>query len=197
MRFNSIATLVAVTACFLAIECACAADAEKTNASSASAKWTAEWTQWGGSAARNNTPEGHNIPVEWNIGEFDYRTGEWKPQGSKNIKWVARLGSQTYGNTVVAGGHAYIGTNNSGGWLKRFPPDHDLGCLLCFDIKDGKFLWQHSSESCRPAACTIGRCKVCAAPRSWRATACTLSPIAVRSAAWIQKASTTGKTTAK
>ena len=21
-----------------------------------------------------------------------------------------------------------------------------MGCLLCFDIKDGKFLWQHSSE---------------------------------------------------
>ena len=62
------------------------------------------------------------------------------------MKWVARLGSQTYGNTVVAGGHAYIGTNNGGGWLKRYPPDHDLGVLLCFDIKDGKFLWQHSSE---------------------------------------------------
>ena len=25
-------------------------------------------------------------------------------------------------------------------------PDVDLGCLLCFDVKDGKFLWQHSSE---------------------------------------------------
>ena len=80
-----------------------------------------EWAQWGGSSLRNNTPEGHNIPTEWNIGEFDYRTGAWDPEGSKNIKWVARLGSQTYGNPVVAGGHAYIGTNNSGGWLKRYP----------------------------------------------------------------------------
>jgi outer membrane protein assembly factor BamB len=62
------------------------------------------------------------------------------------VKWVARLGSQTYGNTVVSSGHVYIGTNNSGGWLKRYPPDHDLGVLLCFDAKDGKFLWQHSSE---------------------------------------------------
>ena len=29
---------------------------------------------------------------------------------------------------------------------KRYPADVDLGCLLCFDDADGKFLWQHSSE---------------------------------------------------
>jgi outer membrane protein assembly factor BamB len=123
-----------------------AADSVKSGSSSKSGKPNAEWTQWGGSSVRNNTPEGHNIPTEWNIGEIDYRTGTWNPKKAKNVKWVARLGSQTYGNTVVSGGHAYIGTNNSGGWLKRYPPDHDLGVLLCFDIKDGKFLWQHSSE---------------------------------------------------
>jgi outer membrane protein assembly factor BamB len=105
-----------------------------------------DWPQWGGSSTRNNTPDGHDIPTEWNTGEFDYKTGVWNPAKSKNVKWVVRLGSQTYGNPVVAGGHAYVGTNNSAGWLKRYPADVDLGCLLCFDIKDGKFLWQHSSE---------------------------------------------------
>ena len=30
--------------------------------------------------------------------------------------------------------------------LKRYPADTDLGCLLCFNEADGKFLWQHSSE---------------------------------------------------
>ena len=66
---------------------------------------------------------------------------------AKNIKWVARLGSQTYGNPVVAGGKVFVGTNNSGGWLKRYPADRrSWACLLCFDVKDGKFLWQHSSE---------------------------------------------------
>jgi outer membrane protein assembly factor BamB len=109
-------------------------------------KTTTEWNQWGGSPTRNNTPVGNNIPTEWNIGNFDYRTGAWDSSKAKNIKWVARLGSQTYGNPVVAGGHAYIGTNNSAGWLKRFPADHDLGSLLCFDATNGKFLWQHSSE---------------------------------------------------
>jgi outer membrane protein assembly factor BamB len=140
MRRRTIITLaVALEACLFGAG-AWAADAGK------SAKSNTDWAQWGGSPQRNNTPIGHNIPTEWNIGEFDYRTGAWDPSKAKNIKWVARLGSQTYGNTVVSGGHAYIGTNNSGGWLKRFPPDHDLGVLLCFDIKDGKFLWQHSSE---------------------------------------------------
>ena len=68
------------------------------------------------------------------------------PQGAKNIKWVARLGSQTYGNPVVADGKVFVGTNNSGGWLKRYPADVDLGVPAGFDVKDGKFLWQHSSE---------------------------------------------------
>ncbi|MCH2113862.1 MAG: PQQ-binding-like beta-propeller repeat protein [Pirellulales bacterium] len=104
------------------------------------------WSQWGGDAARNNTPLGHNIPTKWNVGDFDYRTGEWDSTNAKNIKWVSRLGSQTYGNAVVADGKIYVGTNNSGGWLDRYPSKVDLGCLLCFDLETGDFLWQHSSE---------------------------------------------------
>ena len=106
----------------------------------------AEWNQWGGSPDRNNTPVGNDIPTEWNVGRFDYRTGEWDPATAKNISWVARLGSQTYGNPVVADGKVFVGTNNSGGWLERYPSDVDLGVLLAFDAKTGKFLWQHSSE---------------------------------------------------
>ncbi len=117
-----------------------------TTATAGSPERTREWKQWGGSPGRNNTPVGSNIPVVWDIGEFDFETGEWDSTNSQNIKWVARLGSQTYGNAVVADGRIYIGTNNAGGWLKRYPADVDLGCLLCFDVESGKFLWQHSSE---------------------------------------------------
>lgn len=105
-----------------------------------------DWNQWGGSPARNNTPEGTNVPVEWNIGEFDSKTGKWLKDTSEGIKWVAALGSQSYGNPVVANGKVYVGTNNGNGYLKRYPANVDLGCLLCFDEKDGTFLWQHSSE---------------------------------------------------
>ncbi len=95
---------------------------------------THDWPQWGGSPARNNVPDGKHIPTEWDIS-----TGE-------NIKWSMSLGSETYGNPVVANGKAYVGTNNGKGYLKRYPSNVDLGVLLCFDANTGKFLWQHSNE---------------------------------------------------
>lgn len=107
---------------------------------------TKEWTQWGGDSQRNNTPVGENIPTDWNVGEFDFETGEWDPTDAKNIKWVAQVGSQTYGNAVVADGKIYVGTNNGNGYLERYPEDVDLGVLLAFDIETGEMLWQHSSE---------------------------------------------------
>ncbi len=142
MKLNRLVNCGAVLICAIVTVSASAADSAKSDSGAALGKLGAEWNQWGGSSVRNNTPEGHDIPAEWNIGEIDYRTGAWNSKNAKNVKWVARLGSQTYGNTVVSGGHAYIGSNNSGGWLKRYPPEQDLGVLLCFDIKDGKFLWQ-------------------------------------------------------
>lgn len=105
-----------------------------------------DWTQWGGSSLRNNTPVAEGIVTEWAPGQFDRKTGQWKPETAKNIRWVALLGSQTYGNTVVGSGHVFLGTNNSNGYIKRYPADIDLGVLACFNEADGKFLWQHSSE---------------------------------------------------
>ncbi len=105
-----------------------------------------DWSQWGGGPQRNNTPEAGNLPAEWNIGGFDPKTGEWKKDQARNIKWFARLGSQSYGNPVVANGKVWVGTNNGGGYLKRYPSSIDLGVLLCFSEADGRFLWQHSSE---------------------------------------------------
>ncbi len=96
-----------------------------------------DWPQWGGSSLRNNTPLGKDIPTDWDV------------ESGKNILWQAKLGSQTYGNPVVANGKVYVGTNNGGAYIARFPSNEnirvDLGCLLCFDEKTGKFLWQHSS----------------------------------------------------
>lgn len=97
-------------------------------------KITGDWTQWGGDSQRNNVPVGENIPIDWDS------------ETSKNIKWSTPLGSQTYGNPVVADGRVFVGTNNKTGWLPRYPGKVDLGCLLAFDIEDGSFLWQHSSE---------------------------------------------------
>jgi outer membrane protein assembly factor BamB len=122
--------------------------AKSPDASTASPGATSgDWTQWGGSPSRNNVPEARNIPTEWEVGTFDYAEGnKWNEDGSENIAWVAQLGSQTYGNPVVADGRVYVGTNNGAGYLERYPSEVDLGCLLCFRESDGQFLWQHSSE---------------------------------------------------
>ena len=90
--------------------------------------------QLGLSHFRNNVTAAKNIPTEWDVAS------------GKNIKWTAKLGSQTYASPVIANGKIFIGTNNANGYVKRFSPKVDLGCLLCFDEATGKFLWQHSNE---------------------------------------------------
>ena len=93
-----------------------------------------DWPQLGGTPHRNNSTDGVNIPTDWDV------------KSGKNIKWRAKLGSETFGNVVVANGNLYVGTNNGASYLKRFPNNVDLGVLLCFRESDGEFLWQHSSE---------------------------------------------------
>ena len=88
-----------------------------------------DWPMWGGTPQRNmvNATE-KNIPASWDI------------QTGRNIKWVAQLGSQAYGNPVVAGGKVFIGTNNQAG--RQPKAKGDKGVVMCFAEKDGKFLWQ-------------------------------------------------------
>ncbi|RMF37934.1 MAG: serine/threonine protein kinase [Planctomycetota bacterium] len=93
-----------------------------------------DWPQWGGTSLRNSVSDQVGVPIEWDV------------DSGMNVRWVAALGSETYGNPVVANGHVYVGTNNGAGYVKRYPPEVDLGVLACFDEKTGKFLWQHSNE---------------------------------------------------
>jgi outer membrane protein assembly factor BamB len=92
-----------------------------------------DWPQWSGWGSRNNTPQGVGIAGEW-----DVETGQ-------NVLWSVPLGSQTYGNVVVANSKVYVGTNNHHAYLERYPKSVDLGVLLCVEEQTGKFLWQHSS----------------------------------------------------
>ena len=92
-----------------------------------------DWPQWQGWSSKNNTPHAEGLPESWNV------------DSGENILWTAKLGSQTYGNPVVANGKVFVGTNNGAAYIDRYPEDVDLGCLLCFDEKTGEFLWQASS----------------------------------------------------
>src|SRR5436190_943430 len=106
----------------------------KEKESSARQIVSGDYPALGRGAARNNAFDDNSAPEVW-----DLETGE-------NIKWTAKLGSACYGSPVVSDGKVFIGTNNHGAYLERFPRSVDLGVLLCFSEADGKFLWQYSSE---------------------------------------------------
>src|SRR2546422_2088837 len=99
---------------------------------SASDPGTGDWPMWGGTPDRNMVSNMKGLPTEWDI------------QSKKNVKWVARLGSQAYGNPVVADGKVFIGTNNE---KPRDPKQTgDRGVLMAFRESDGEFLWQQTHE---------------------------------------------------
>lgn len=98
---------------------------------------TADWPMWGGTPARNMVSDATNVSID-----FDLESGV-----EGKVIWQQGLGSQTYGNPIVANGKVFVGTNNGGGWRKdKYPAEKDLGVLLCFAEEDGKFLWQLSRE---------------------------------------------------
>ena len=72
-----------------------------------------------------------NLPLSWNVEE----------KKQKNIRWIAKCGTNVYTTPVVHGGRVFIGTNN------EKPRDPKIkgpkGVLMCFAEKDGAFLWQN------------------------------------------------------
>ncbi len=88
----------------------------------------ADQPTWGEGNSRNMVSRERGLPES-----FDPKTGA-------NLKWTARLGSDTHSSPVIAGGRVYLGTNN------RVPrdPRHegDRGVLLCLDEQTGTLLWQ-------------------------------------------------------
>jgi outer membrane protein assembly factor BamB len=95
-------------------------------------KKVGDWPMWGGSPDRNMVSDEKPPAIEW-----DVKTG-------KNIKWRAPLGSQTYGNPVIANGRVYVGTNNNGNLRPNIKGDK--GVVVCVDEKTGKFLWQATHD---------------------------------------------------
>src|SRR6266851_2894095 len=92
---------------------------------SASDPGTGEWPMWGGTPDRNMVSNMKGLPSEWDV------------KTKKNVKWVADLGSQSYGNPVVAGGQVYVGTNNEA--VRDPKQGGDRGVLMCFRESDGEF----------------------------------------------------------
>ena len=87
-----------------------------------------DWPMWGGKPGRNMISNATKIIDNWDV------------KKGKNIRWVAEIGSQSYGNPTISGGKVFVGTNNQ---LLRNPKESgDRGVIMAFNESDGKFLWQ-------------------------------------------------------
>jgi outer membrane protein assembly factor BamB len=103
-----------------------------------------DWPQWGGSPSRNMVSDERSRPLSLEPGRLKSSTsGPSKIDGSSNegIKWSVALGSHTYGNTVVADGRIYIGTNDASLDDPRLQKTQG-GLILCLDEQTGKLLWK-------------------------------------------------------
>lgn len=99
-----------------------------------------DWPQWGGTLGRNMYSSAKGLPDKVEAGKYKTGTEEVDLATTKNVKWVAKLGSQTYGNATIVNGKVYVGTNNESPRDKQHEGDRSV--LLCFDEKTGEFLWQ-------------------------------------------------------
>src|SRR5271170_2570426 len=101
-----------------------------------------DWPEWGGRNQRNMVSDEKGVPDHFDPGKKKDGSEEIDLATTKNVKWVVKLGSQTYGGVVIGGGKLLIGTNNESPRDPKYQGDR--GILMCFDEKTGKFLWQLS-----------------------------------------------------
>jgi outer membrane protein assembly factor BamB len=88
----------------------------------------AAWPMWGGTPDRNMVSSMKGLPTTWDL------------KTKKNVKWVAELGSQAYGNPTISGGYVLVGTNNEA--MKDPTVKGDKGVVMAFRESDGQFMWQ-------------------------------------------------------
>jgi outer membrane protein assembly factor BamB len=104
----------------------------QTPARAGKAAGVGDWPMWGGSPDRNMVSDATGLPASWDV------------KTKANVKWVAQLGSQSYGNVSVGSGMVFVGTNNE---LLRDPKQPgDRGVFMAFRESDGEFMWQMTHE---------------------------------------------------
>ncbi|MAG58622.1 MAG: pyrrolo-quinoline quinone [Planctomycetes bacterium] len=109
--------------------------------SAAFAQKPGDWPQWGRDETRNMVSKtAKGIPESFVAGQFIGATDEIDIKTTKNVKWIAKLGAQSYGNPTVANGRVFVGTNNDCPRDPRFKGDRS--CVYCFDEGTGKLIWE-------------------------------------------------------
>jgi outer membrane protein assembly factor BamB len=99
-----------------------------------------DWPLWGRDLSRNMVSEETGLPDSFNPGRFVGTTEDIDMATTQTVRWVAKLGSQSYGNPTIAAGRVFVGTNNETARNPKLTGDRST--LMCFDEKTGEFLWQ-------------------------------------------------------
>jgi outer membrane protein assembly factor BamB len=101
----------------------------------------ADWPAWGGSSPhRNMYSDEKGLPEKFEPGKYKKGTEDIDMATTKNVKWVAKLGSQSYGNATISGGKVFVGTNNDTPRDSKHTGDRSI--MMVFDEKTGDLLWQ-------------------------------------------------------
>jgi outer membrane protein assembly factor BamB len=90
--------------------------------------WSEDRAQWGERFSRNMVSTETGLPAKVD------------PADALGVKWVAKLGNQTWSTPVISGGKVLIGTNND--VPRASHHNGDRGVILCLDERDGSLCWQ-------------------------------------------------------
>lgn len=99
-----------------------------------------DWPQWGHDHTRNMASGDPGVIDTFKAPSIDPKTEQADLKTAENVRWVAKVGSQTYGNPTVAGGRVFVGTNNQ----SPRDPKHkgDRGIVMALDAVSGELVWQ-------------------------------------------------------
>lgn len=101
----------------------------------------ADWPQWGGGPERNMAAAESGIPDTFEPGRKRRDRLGFDPATARNVRFIARLGSENYSAPVVADGRIFIGTNDEDIDDPRIEPTRG-GVLLCLDERSGDLVWR-------------------------------------------------------
>ncbi len=99
-----------------------------------------DWPMWGGNESRNMASNTAKLPGEFNAGSFKSGSDEVDLATTDKVKWVAKLGSQSYGNPTVSNGRIYVGTNNDSPRNPRYKGDRSV--VYALHEATGEYIWQ-------------------------------------------------------
>jgi hypothetical protein len=101
-----------------------------------------DWPQWGRAAIRNMVSDQTGLPGTFSLPVNLNSATNWNLSTATNVKWIACMGTETFGSPVVSAGKVLVGTST----LQNDPKyTGDRGTLLCLDEATGAMIWRLSS----------------------------------------------------